>query len=119
LIAAAAVAVVVLGIGGWAVFLRPADSAAAAVTYRAAAVTTGTLRLVVLGRRRLGRRAVHRGRVRHRSGRLEGDRLEGDRSEGGCCEVGRAVWWVGGDGGAAGGAGGAAAGRRGSVHCGR
>jgi membrane fusion protein, macrolide-specific efflux system len=36
--------VAVLAIGGWAVFLRPDDSAAAGVTYRAQAVTTGTLK---------------------------------------------------------------------------
>lgn len=40
-------AVAVLGAGGWAVFLRPADSSAAGVTYRATAVTTGTLKQAV------------------------------------------------------------------------
>jgi multidrug efflux pump subunit AcrA (membrane-fusion protein) len=44
LVAAAVAVVVVLGVAGWAVFLRPSDSAAAAVTYRSATVTTGTLR---------------------------------------------------------------------------
>jgi multidrug efflux pump subunit AcrA (membrane-fusion protein) len=43
----AGAAVLILGAGGWAVFLRPSDSAAAAVTYRATAVTTGTLRQTV------------------------------------------------------------------------
>jgi membrane fusion protein, macrolide-specific efflux system len=41
------VAVAVVGVAAWAVFLRPSDSAAAAVTYRATAVTTGTLRQTV------------------------------------------------------------------------
>jgi macrolide-specific efflux system membrane fusion protein len=43
----AGAAVLILGAGGWAVFLRPSDSAAAAVTYRATAVTSGTLRQTV------------------------------------------------------------------------
>lgn len=42
-----AAAVLVLAAGGWAVFLRPDDQAAAAVSYRATAVTTGTLRQTV------------------------------------------------------------------------
>jgi multidrug efflux pump subunit AcrA (membrane-fusion protein) len=44
LIAAGAAAVVILGAGAWAMFLRPSDSAAATVTYRATAATTGTLK---------------------------------------------------------------------------
>jgi multidrug efflux pump subunit AcrA (membrane-fusion protein) len=44
LLAAAIAVIVVLGVGGWAVFLRPSDSDAAAVTYRSTTVTTGTLR---------------------------------------------------------------------------
>ena len=44
LLAAAVAVIVVLGVAGWAIFLRPSDSAAAAVTYRAATAATGTLR---------------------------------------------------------------------------
>ena len=44
LLAAAVALIVVLGVDGWAIFLRPSDSAAAAVTYRAATAATGTLR---------------------------------------------------------------------------
>ncbi|HEV7655925.1 MAG TPA: biotin/lipoyl-binding protein [Mycobacteriales bacterium] len=47
LIAGIAVLVVVLGTGAWAVFFRTSSSAAAGVTYRATAVTSGTLRQTV------------------------------------------------------------------------
>ena len=47
LLAAAVAVIVVLGVASWAVFLRPSDSAAAAVTYRTATVATGTLRQTV------------------------------------------------------------------------
>jgi hypothetical protein len=44
IVAAAVAVIVVLGVAGWAVFLRPSDSAAAAATYRSTTVTSGTLR---------------------------------------------------------------------------
>jgi macrolide-specific efflux system membrane fusion protein len=43
-LAIAGVVVIVLGVGGWAVFLRPSSAASSEVTYRTTTVATGTLK---------------------------------------------------------------------------
>jgi multidrug efflux pump subunit AcrA (membrane-fusion protein) len=42
-----AAVVVALGVGGWAVFLRPSNAASSAVTYRTVSASTGTIRQAV------------------------------------------------------------------------